>query len=540
MLRVWFGIVMAVAFALALHADGAPPTAAVDEAVEEVSTDAELVREGDYLIDAVLTPDTSDLQGIRQRGYLRMGIAPDPLMMAYDGEDAIGVAISIAQELEKFLANYPGATGTPTVVVPVPTPRRTIADRVDDGQVDFTTLTVSRAEAEDLSLTRPLIRDVFDVPVLGPEVAGIETLDDLVGIPIYVSEDGRYARDLLVLNEARDAAGEPPLTIKFVDGRLDDYDLIEMVEIGVIPATVASDFKANFWSKVYTSVVVREDIRLNSDGHIAWAVRSENRELENALDAFADKVKKGTLIGNVILNRYTQTADWIENLGSDDAQARIGEVEPVIRRFAEIFGFEPELVLAQAYQESRLDQNSRSHVGAIGVMQVMPTTAADPVVGIPDVTGLDDNIHAGVKYLDWLRSTYFDDPRIDPLDQTLLTFAAYNAGPGGVKRARDRARQMGLDPNVWFENVEVAITQAVSREPAIYVRNIFKYYVSYRLLRELEDETRDTVAVIEEVAEDTADLPVEERAAILEETTDIIVSEDVVRENLQIEEVIQP
>lgn len=464
-----------------------PPS--LSDLAESLLADDGALDDGEVLIEAVLEPRVSGLAGIRERGFLRMAVAPDPLMIAFDGEAALGVAVSIAQELEAHLAARPDAPATPTVVVPTPMPRREIVENLQDGRTDFTTLTITRAEeAGDLDYTRALIEDVNDVLVIGPGERTIASIDDLVDLPIYVSEDGRYAANLDRLNRDRVAAGKEPLRIVHVDGRIEDYDLIEMVEIGLIPATVATDFKARFWQTVYPSVTIRDDMPLTRDGRIAWAVRSANPELAAVLDAFAEKTRKGTLLGNIILDRYTESAAWIENLGTDKARLRIDEVGPVIRKYAEEYGFDADLVLAQAYQESRLDQGRRSHVGAIGVMQVMPATAADPVVGIPDVTGLDDNVRAGVKYLRWLRETFFDDPGIDPLDRTLLSFAAYNAGPGGVKRARARAKRMGLDPDVWFENVEVAIQQAVSREPAIYVRNIFKYYVSYRLLADLEAE----------------------------------------------------
>ena len=454
-----------------------------------------------------------------------MAVAPDPLMIAYDGEKALGVAIAIAQEMETWLAEQPDAPPAPTVVVPTPTPRASIAARVEDGESDFTTLVVSRTDRLDLTPTTPLIRKVHDVAVIGPDVAPVTTLDDLEGVPIYVVEGGRYVAHLAALNARRQADGKEPLIVKLVDPRLSDHDLIELVQVGVIPATVTDDFKAEFWQTIYTDVTIAADAPLTEDVRIGWAVRSENPKLLAALNGFAETIKQGTLIGNVVLSQYADDATWVENLGTNDARTRIAEVAPVIERYAQQFGFESDLVLSQAYQESKLDQSRRSHVGAIGVMQVMPATAADPVVDIPDVTTLDNNVKAGIKYLRWLRDTYFDDPQITPLDQTLLAFAAYNAGPGGVQRAQERAVEMGLDPNVWFENVELAIQQAVSREPAVYVRNIFKYYVSYRLLQEIEDDTTETLTPVAELEDKISDLPLEERAEVLETETDIVVGD---------------
>ena len=140
------------------------------------------------------------------------------------------------------------------------------------------------------------------------------------------------------------------------------------------------------------------------------------------------------------------------------------------------------MIVAQAYQESQFDHSRVSHAGAVGLMQVLPTTAADRAVNIPDISSLENNVHAGVKYLNWLRQTYYSDPAIAPLDQVLFSFAAYNAGPGNMRKARRRAESMGLDRNEWFGNVEVGMYRSVSGEPAAYVRNIYKYYVAYQNL----------------------------------------------------------
>ena len=155
------------------------------------------------------------------------------------------------------------------------------------------------------------------------------------------------------------------------------------------------------------------------------------------------------------------------------------------------------MITAQAFQESKLDQSKRSHAGAVGIMQVLPTTAADPNVGIPDISNPENNVHAGVKYLRFLRERYFSKPEIDPLDQVLFSFAAYNAGPGNVAKARKRATKMGLDANKWFENVEIAAARAISREPIIYVRNIYKYYVAYRHMQEMRVGRKEAVQSLE-------------------------------------------
>ncbi len=154
----------------------------------------------------------------------------------------------------------------------------------------------------------------------------------------------------------------------------------------------------------------------------------------------------------------------------------------LLKTYAGKYDFDWLMIAAQGYQESYLDQSKRSPVGAIGVMQVMPATARDPNVAIPQIHLQEPNIHAGVKYLRFLRDRYFSDPVLSDLDRTLFSFAAYNAGPGNVAKARKRAAKLGLDPNQWLDNVEIAAAKVVSREPIVYVRNIYKYFVAYKLL----------------------------------------------------------
>ncbi|MFT5139368.1 MAG: membrane-bound lytic murein transglycosylase MltF [Lysobacterales bacterium] len=149
------------------------------------------------------------------------------------------------------------------------------------------------------------------------------------------------------------------------------------------------------------------------------------------------------------------------------------------------------MIAAQGYQESRLDQNVRSSAGAVGVMQLLPSTAADKNVGIPDITQVEPNIHAGVKYLHFLRNRYFDDPSLDPFNAALFSFAAYNAGPARVRGLRRMAEESGLDPNKWFNHVELIAAKEIGRETVQYVSNIYKYYLAYRLITDKQNQRND-------------------------------------------------
>jgi membrane-bound lytic murein transglycosylase MltF len=174
----------------------------------------------------------------------------------------------------------------------------------------------------------------------------------------------------------------------------------------------------------------------------------------------------------------------VKNSTSEAELRKFQQMVELFKRYSTQYQFDYLMISAQAYQESQLDQSARSKAGAVGVMQVLPKTARDPVVGIPDVTKLDNNIHAGVKYLRFMTDRYFDEPGIDATNRTLLAFASYNAGPAKVARLRQQAKREGLDPNVWFGNVEHVAAKVIGRETVQYVSNIYKYYVAYRIAQE--------------------------------------------------------
>lgn len=181
-----------------------------------------------------------------------------------------------------------------------------------------------------------------------------------------------------------------------------------------------------------------------------------------------------------------------------DEYKRFQDVIDIFSKFGQQYGVDYLMVAAQGYQESRLDQSARSGAGAIGIMQLLPSTAADSNVAIPDISTAEDNIHAGIKYLNFIRKRYFSDPEVDAFNQTMFAFAAYNAGPARIRKLRTKAAQQGYDPNLWFDNVEVMAAKDIGHETVQYVANILKYYVAYTLTlqQQLEREkARESVGV---------------------------------------------
>jgi membrane-bound lytic murein transglycosylase MltF len=266
---------------------------------------------------------------------------------------------------------------------------------------------------------------------------------------------------------------------------LEDDDVLEMVNAGLAPITVVDDYLAEFWKQVFTNINVRPDITLRSGGRLAVAFRKENPGLRETVNQWIRKHGKGDAFRNVLERRYLQSIKYVKNAAADSERQKLQKVIELFRKYGKQYDIDYLLMAAQGYQESTLDHSVRSPVGAIGVMQVMPPTGKQ--LGVGDIKEIEANIHAGVKYMRFMMDEYFKDEPMDRLNKGLMTFAAYNAGPGRLRQLRRETEQRGLNPNVWFGNVERVASERIGRETVTYVSNIYKYYITYRLLSAQEE-----------------------------------------------------
>ncbi|MGA9567236.1 MAG: transglycosylase SLT domain-containing protein, partial [Candidatus Korobacteraceae bacterium] len=253
---------------------------------------------------------------------------------------------------------------------------------------------------------------------------------------------------------------------------------------GILPATVTITQRAKLWASVFHNITPQPNIVIANQEDLAWAVRKNNPKFKELVDEFVKTHAAGTSFGNTLMRRYLESNQWITNPTNDEQIKKFNELATFFKIYSSQYGFDYLMVVAQGYQESQLNQAARSPGGAIGVMQVKPSTAAAPPINIPDIGTAQNNIHAGVKLLNSIATDYFSDPKIDPLNRLLLTFAAYNAGPNRIAELRKEAPAQGLDPNVWFGNVELMVSQNVGQTTVQYVSNIYKYYIAYKLVVE--------------------------------------------------------
>jgi membrane-bound lytic murein transglycosylase MltF len=459
-----------------------PLTLAQEAGSEEVTAE----ESDDPILDQALTPWTGDLDGILKRGTLRVAIPYGLMTYFNDGPEQHGLTYDDVMSLEQWAKKKLGKEAANLTLVILPTNRARLLPMVVDGRADLAagTITVTEGRRALVDFSDPFHTQVREVLVTGPAASEVKTAEDVLASKVYLRPSTSYYEHLTALNAKRVASGKAPFPIEDADENLTDDDLIEMVGTGIIPATIADEPVAKLFAQVFENVRVRDDVVLASDQHIAWAMRKDSPKLKALVNTYVVEARKGTKLGNILLAKYLKSAQWAKNALAAEDRGRFERIANLLKTYAAQYDFDWLMIAAQGYQESQLDQSKRSAVGAVGVMQMMPATARDPNVGITQIELEEPNIHAGVKYLRFLRDRYYSDPALSKLDQTLFSFAAYNAGPGNVTKARKRAEKLGLDPNVWLDNVEIAVAKVVSREPVVYVRNIYKYYVAYKLLTE--------------------------------------------------------
>jgi len=384
-------------------------------------------------------------------------------------------------------------------VAAIPVLRDQLIPFLEEGRGDMAiaslTITPDRAQRVDFSV--PAGRDINEVVVTGPCSPALTTLDDLAGTRVFVRPSSSYWESLNELNASFRERGLEEVVIAAASEYLETEDLLEMVNAGLIKITIADDYLAKFWAQVLPEIVVHEDLAVATGRNIAWAVRSNAPRLKERVDRFVNANRTGKLLGNMLFKRYLQDTKYVKNALADKDRQRLEEVIDLFRTYGDQYRFDSLMVAAQAYQESGLDQSVISRAGAVGIMQMLPSTAADKSVGIPDISTIENNIHAGTKYLRYIVDHYFDNPGIDEVNRTLFAFASYNAGPNRIRRLRAKAAESGYDPNLWFRNVEVVVANEVGREPVRYVSNIFKYYTVYSLLMEQHEIRRRLKAAAE-------------------------------------------
>jgi membrane-bound lytic murein transglycosylase MltF len=468
--------------------------AAEDSTVAESAETSPLVNPstGELLpvpFSVIWTPALVGYDEMIERRIIRVVVPYGGYQFYYDDGQPKGAVYELVQRFENYLNEELGTGNVKVYIVVIPVSRHELLPALEKGHADIVAadLTITQDRARQFSFSRPMLTGIDEVVVTGPGAPAIQTLDDLAGVEVFVRESSSYFEHLQRLGEEFEQDGLVPPKISRADDLLEAEDILEMVNAGLVSTTVVDDYKAEFWSKVFSEITVRDDLVINEGGEIAWVTRADTPKLMEVVNQFLRNYGRGTLVGNDTYNRYLSDASRVRCAHRGDVSERVQEMAVLFQTYGEQYNFDWLMLAAQGFQESGLRQNRRSPAGAVGVMQIKPSTAADRNVGIDDVSTVQNNIHAGAKYMRFLADRYFSDEGVDHLNQWLLSLAAYNAGPARVASMRREAEKAGYDPDRWFDNVEVIAARKIGRETVTYVSNIFKYYVGYQIINQRQD-----------------------------------------------------
>jgi membrane-bound lytic murein transglycosylase MltF len=438
-------------------------------------------------------PWTGDFDKLLQRRMLRV-FAPFSRSLYFNDQGRErGLAVELVRDWERYLnIKYAKQLGSrPLTVYIMPATRDRLLPDVSDGMADVAignlTVTEERLKLVDFVPGDDGRRVINEIVVTGPKSPPLKTLDDLAGKRVHVRKASSYFESLEEQNKRLEAAGKSPIQLIAVSDSLEDEDLMEMLNVGLVELLVVDDWKARMWAPVLPRVTVRSDLVLRSDAQTGWAIRKDSPQLAAEIDDFFRNWAMKQGVAAYRMNTYMKRIKELKDPTASAENKRFQATLALFEKYGTRYRFDPLMLAAQGYQESRLNQQARSHVGAIGIMQLMPATGAEMKVG--DITLAESNIHAGTKYMDQLMSRYFPNANFSEGNRPLFAFASYNCGPGNVATARREAARRGLDPDKWFNNVEIVIAERIGVETTTYVRNIYKYYVAYRLMLDAQEQT---------------------------------------------------
>jgi membrane-bound lytic murein transglycosylase MltF len=378
------------------------------------------------------------------------------------------------------------------VIFLIPTRRdRLIPDLVEGrGDLAVGNLTITETRLKSVDFSAPFLKDVNEVLITPKSQKTRAGIADLAGLTVHVRASSSYFESLKRINLELKKLGKTPVKIVKVEELLEDEDLLEMVNAELVPAIIMDSHKADFWSQLFDNIKVHENAKVREGGQIAWAFRKNSPKLKTKLDAFASEASLGTKLGNILLHRYYSNMDWLKKATSEANKKKLFELEIHFRKYGKQYNIDWLILAALAFQESHFDQNAKGPRGAVGLMQIKPSTAAWSVINVPNVRKIESNIHAGTKYLRYLADHYFPGDDVDEYNRILFALASYNAGPERIARLRRKS----TEPNIWFNQVENTVARHVGLITVRYVLNIFQYQQSFKNYIESEFQRNEALS----------------------------------------------
>lgn len=431
-----------------------------------------------------------DFEAMKKRRMIRVTVPYSRTLFFNDKGTQRGLTAEILHDFERWLNKKYKTGAHPITVYSIPTTRDRLLTMVLEGKADIAAgnLTITNEREAGVDFSQPVSpREIAEVVVTGPASDPVENINDLSGREVYVRPSSSYYESLRRLNEEFHRDSKVPMTLRLVSDALEDEDMMDMVSAGLIPLVIVDDWKATLWSGLLPNLKVNADVQIASGGRIGWAFRENSPELSAIVNEFLSSRRVSGTVSQRLM-AYQKRLKKLKNPTAATDWQRFEQSLELFKVYGERYRFDYLMMTAQGYQESALNQDARSHVGAIGIMQIMPATGKG--LGVGDIRYAEPNVHGGIKYMRKLLDVYFTDADFDETNRTLFAFAAYNAGPGRIARLRREAERSGLNPDKWFNNVELIAAKRVGQETVGYVRNIYKYYTAYKLQLETLEARR--------------------------------------------------
>jgi membrane-bound lytic murein transglycosylase MltF len=426
-----------------------------------------------------------DLDGIAKRRLLRVLVTPSKVGLHFSEGHMQGAIQEIFREFEKFLNKklHMGNLAIGAVLIPVS--RERLMPMLADGSGDLVASLGGASERYQGSVdyTDPVYDDAKAIIVSSPTAPPIAQLSDLASQEIYYYQGTMPYDRLGQISEGFQKDGKQPIQLTAADRDLQVDDLLEMVNAGLVPMTVAEEHVAKVFGKVLPHLVINSGAVV-AEGPVRWAIQKNTPQLKFAVNEFIKEHRLGTAYGNTVARRYLREEAWVKDATARKDLGRFEKLVRLCREYGEKYDFPYLLLAAQAYQESQLNPNLRSRAGAVGVMQIKPSTAAASPINIPDVIKTERNVEAGAKYPRYMVDQYFGNEPMDRITKGLFAIVSYNAGPNMVRNLRAQAADEGYDSNRWFNNVEIIASKRIGNETVQYVGSVYKYYLAYKMITE--------------------------------------------------------
>jgi membrane-bound lytic murein transglycosylase MltF len=463
-------------------------------AVHDTTAKTKPTASSDYRLDSLRKAQkiyVGDFDTMLKRRVVRVLVPYSRTLFFNDEGRERGISADNFREFETYLnRKYRDRDRKiPFTVAFIPTPRDQLISKVNQGLGDIAigNLTATEERMKQVDFVAPKeLGSVSEIVVNRKKDQPISNSDELSGKTIHVRKSSSYYESLQLLNKALVEKGKAPTKLKIVSEDLEDEDLMEMLDAGIIPLIVVDDWKAKMWSQILPNIRVNENVAVRSGGFIGCAFRKNSPLLAKELNDFYYNFERKLGSMPYRFKKYYSDVKRLQDPTKSNNAKRYKQIIQLFEKYGKEYDFDPLMLAALGFQESKLDPNQKSPVGAIGVMQVMPATGASMKVG--DIKITESNVHAGTKYLNIIMTEYFDDAHFDQFNKSLFAFASYNAGPNKIASLRKIAAERGYNPDVWLENVEIIASEKIGFETTTYVRNIVKYYYSYKLMNELSED----------------------------------------------------